>query len=344
MNLAHPGLRELLNINQYLDNHRVGFLTLETPLAQWFISASQKFPYIIGLQLRRQYRHVSVGLQALKLKEVDSIYVMEIYNQHLLFLLPLLQLTGKKIFLGLHGNQTLAQENIVKELGFRFLKRYLAACPQMKAVLLELDDHLLPESFQLPSSAKIVIPHPMIGEVTPRLQKGERLPEGSAVKIGIVGMVRSDKPIGQLLEKLVDYGKKSQNCEIVVGIPKEQTPQWIRDLGVTILDTTEDEDYFNVLRSLDILVTYYDPERYFYRASGVISDAGSCGCYIIAPDYPLIKNQITWPVGIGSIYSSLDEIEPVLDQGIDHVRAYGQDNHWQWREKRNAEYIAQLLL
>ncbi len=344
MKLFHPGLRELLHINQYLRKHKVEFLTIETSLPRWFKAISKQIPnYSLGLHLRREYRHLVMGLQALKLKEIDSIYVMEVYNQHLLLLLPLLKLTGKKVFLGLHGNQTLAQENFIKSLGFQFLKRYLAVSPQTKAVLLELDDALINPNFQLPSHSKVVIPHPMISEVTPRLQKKERLPKDSRIKVGIVGIIRADKPIGKLLTKLIDYASKHNNCEIVLGTPQKQKNQEMDNLNISILDTTQDRDYFNALKSIDILVTYFDKDRYYYRASGVISDAASCGCYIIAPDYPLIKHQITWPVTIGSTFSSIEELDSLLGAAIYNVRENGQDNHWEWRKKRGAEYIAELL-
>ncbi|MGK7933986.1 MAG: hypothetical protein AB4041_21505 [Microcystaceae cyanobacterium] len=344
MKLFHPGLRELLNINQYLTHHKIGFLTIEVPLPKWVQSISQQIPnYTLALFIRRECRHVIMGLQSLKLKEIDSIYVIEIYNQHLLFLLPLLKLTGKKIFLGLHGNQTLAQESQIKALGFRLLKSYLAVSPEAKAVLLELDDDFIEPQYQLPKKSKVVIPHPMISEVMPRFAKGERLSQTDKVKIGMVGMIRSDKPIKKILIKIVDYAKKHPNCEIVIGMPKKQIPKFIKELGIRILDTTKEKDYFEVLRNLDILVTYFDKDRYFYRASGVISDAGSCGCYIIAPDYPLIKHQITWPTSIGETFSNVEEIDTVLDKGISQVRELGQDNHWEWRKKRNAEYIAKCL-
>ena len=75
----------------------------------------------------------------------------------------------------------------------------------------------------------------------------------------------------------------------------------------------------------------------------MISDAASCGCYIVASDYPLIKHQITYPVTIGTTVTDFEELEIILDKAIDYVLTNGQDNHWLWREKRTAEYISTLL-
>ncbi|MEL4897662.1 hypothetical protein [Crocosphaera sp. Alani8] len=215
MKLFHPGLRELLNVNQYLKNHKMGFLTIETPLPQWFKAINKKIPYKIGLQLRREYRHLAMGLQSLKLQDVDSIYVMEIYNQHLLFLLPFLRLTNKPIFLGLHGNQTLAKEHWLKSLGFQLLKSYLASSPQSKAILLELNDDFCDAKYQLPPQSKLVIPHPIISEVEPCLKLGERLVKDYKFIIGIVGIVREDKPINQLLNQVITYAQKYSHCQVI---------------------------------------------------------------------------------------------------------------------------------
>lgn len=346
MQIFHPGLRELLLINKHLSNHKIGFVTIERPIPKWFIKFTQAIPsYSVGLQLRREYRHFSMGLQASSLKDVDSIYVMEIYNQHLLFLLPMLASTKKQVFLGIHGNQLFAQENKIKYLGFAYLQKFLELNPKFKVVLLELDDDYVSEKFKFSESSKIVIPHPIISEVTPKLQPRERLKQDDKIKIGMIGIIREDKPINKILEKLRYYvSQHFHQVELVIGTPINQKPKYLENCSdITFIDTTKDEDYLQALQQLDILVANFDQERYYYRASGVISDAGSCGCYIIAPDYPVIKHQINWPVPIGTPYSSLDELDQVIEKAILHIREKGQDNHWVWREKRNAEYISKLL-
>jgi hypothetical protein len=344
MKLFHPGLQELLYINNYLTDHNLAFLTIEVPLPNWVKAITYNISnYSLGLHIRREYRHLIMGLQSLQFHTFDSIYVMEIYNQHLFLLLPLLSLTNKNIFLGLHGNQISPNKNIITASGFKLLKRQLKKSKKFKVVLLELDDSLVDPAYQLPDDSKIVIPHPIIREAIPRLQLGERLAKLAQIRIGVVGIIRPDKPIKKVLDHLVKYVDKNPNCEIIVGAPIKQKPQFLNNLKVTLLDTTRQQDYLDILKTIDILVTDYDRDSYFYRASGVISDGGSCGCYILANDYPVIRQQITWPVSIGQVFSSLDELESLLDQAIIHVRQNGQDNHWQWREKRGAEYIAKLL-
>ena len=345
MQLFHQGLKDLLTLNQYLTNKKLEFLSIETTLPTWLKNFTQAIPiYAIGLNLRREYRHLAMGLRALKFKDYDAILVFEAYNQHLLFFLPLLALTRKEVLIMLHGNQQFAMNSKIKYLGLLYLKIYLKLIKKFKAILLEIDDDILPGKLQLPSQSKIVIPHPCRSDYLPSLKPGERLSGDTKIKIGIVGIIRADKPIAQLIEKIEEYQTKvNKNCELIIGTPKEQKPDYLNKANINLQDTTDEKDYIQVLRSIDILVIHYDRERYYYRTSGVISDAASCGCYMVASDYPLIKNQLTYPVEIGTTFKDFSELDRALDKAIDYVISNGQDNHWLWREKRTAKHIASLL-
>jgi hypothetical protein len=345
MELMHNGLKDLLLLNQYSNGKKIVFLSLETPLPSWLKKITQSIPsYSIGLQIRREYRHVAMGLRAWRLNDIDSIFVFEFYNQHCLLLLPLLALRGKRTFLSLHGNQQFAISSKIKYWGLLYLKIYLKLFKNLKVILLEIDDDIIPEKYTLPEYSKYIIPHPIISEVKPRLKPGERLAADISIKIGVVGMIRSDKPIAQIINKIQQYIQSSANrCELIIGTPLKQKPSYLDKIETKIYDTTKEEDYLKVLGAIDILVIHYDKERYYYRTSGVISDAGSSGCYIIASDYPVIRNQVHYPVSIGATFSSFDEISDRLDRAIVHIRQQGQDNHWQWREKRSVEAIAKIL-
>ncbi len=344
MKLFHEGLKDLLNINNYITEKKFGFLSIETTLPQAVKQITTAIPiYSIGLNLRREYRHIAMGLRALTLK-TNNILVFEAYNQHLLFLLPLLIFTNKKTFIMLHGNQQFAMHSKVKYWGLLYLKLYLKFFDNLKVILLEIDDNILDAQFQLPQKSKIVIPHPLRNEVTPRLQPGERLKENDKVRVGIVGIIRADKPINKLIEKAQQYIKLNPQVELIIGTPLYQKPEYLEKSEITFIDTTQEEDYLQTLQKIDILLIHYDKDRYYYRTSGVISDAASSGCYIVASDYPVIKHQINYPVNIGSVFNSFDELDVILEKAVSYVRTYGQDNHWLWREQRTAKSIANLLL
>jgi hypothetical protein len=345
MQLFHPGLKDLLLLPEYSSRRKFGFVSIEVPIANAFKNFTQSLPsYSLGLNLRREYRHIAMGIQALKLKNIDTIFVFEAYNQHFFFLLPLLALTGKDIFIMLHGNQQLAMQSKIKYIGLLYLKNYLKIFPRFKVLLLEVDDKIIPEKYRLPAESTVVVTHPLIREAKPRLKKGERLTSEAIVKIGVVGIIRADKPIAKLIEKLQQYIQSSPiKYELIVGTPLSQKPQYLDNISCTVCDTTKEEDYLKVLNNIDILVTDYEKESYYYRTSGVISDAGSSGCYIIAPDYPVIRNQVKYPAEIGATFQSFADLDRLLNEATVNVRERGQDNNWLWREKRGAEYIAKIL-
>jgi glycosyltransferase involved in cell wall biosynthesis len=344
MKLFHPALKDLLLIDRYFPEAKVGFLSIETNLPDWLKNFTSSIPnYAIALNIRREYRHIAMGLRSWQLQDCDTLFVFEAYNHHLFILLFLLALTRKKILIMMHGNQQLAIKSKLKYLGFLYLKLYLKIFKNFKTILLEIDDDVLPEKFRLPSSSKIIIPHPSVSAVTPRLKPSERLPADSKIKIGVVGTIRQDKPIAKLITRLQEYIASHSQCELVIGTPLSQKPNYLDKLGVKFYDTTKEEDYFELLKQIDIIAIDYEKNRYYYRASGVAIDAACCGCYVIASDYPVIKHQVNSPIEIGSTFSNLNELETKLDRAIVHIREKGQDNQWIWREGRSARQIAKIL-
>jgi glycosyltransferase involved in cell wall biosynthesis len=343
--LFHPGLKDLLLIDRYYPEEKIGYLSIETKLPNWFKNLTTSIPnYAIGLNLRREYRHIAMGIRVLKLKDCQILLIFEAYNQHLIILLLLLVLSGKKVLIMLHGNQQFAMTSKLKYLGFLYLKNFLNIFKNIKVVLLELDDKILPQKFQLPPHSKLLIPHPIVSTATPRLQPGERLSANTKLKIGVVGTIRQDKPSAKLIETIQKYLASNSQYELIIGTPFGQKPVYLNELKVTLYDTTKEEDYFRVLKQIDILVIHYDKNRYYYRTSGVISDAAACGCYIIASDYPVIKHQISSPIAIGSTFNNFNELESLIDRARIHILEKGQDNHWLWRESRAIENIAKILI
>ena len=155
MQLFHQGLKDLLSLNQYLLHKKLGFLSIETTIPDWLKNITTTIPiYAIGLHFRREYRHIAMGIRALKVKDCDSLLIFEAYNQHLLFLLPVLALTNKEILIMLHGNQQFALNDYIKYLGLLYLKFYLKIFKRFKVILLEIDDNILPTQVQLPSQSK----------------------------------------------------------------------------------------------------------------------------------------------------------------------------------------------
>ncbi|NEN95071.1 MAG: glycosyltransferase [Moorea sp. SIO3I7] len=346
MKIMHNGLQDLLLINFYSQEIKLDFLSIEIPIPDSIKNFTNLFPYRIGLHLRREYRHIAMGIRSLTSEErqdYDGLFLFEIYLQNIYLLLPLLAWHRKPVWICLHWNQQLAMHSTLKFLGLMYLKFFLKYF-NLKAVLFEMDDEVLPKRFRLPASAKVKIPMPIRSDAYPNLKPGERLPTDKKIKIGVVGMIRKDKPIAKIIEILKDYTKLSDHkSELVLGVPFWQKPKDLDNLGVKMYDTTTEKQYLDLLNEVDILVAHYEKHRYYYRTSGVLSDAACCGCYVITSDYPVLRHQVNWPVSVGSTFKTFDEIPSLLDEAIYYIREHGQDNQWLWREKRTAEEIATVF-
>ena len=343
MDLMHAGLKDFLLLQEYSQEEKVGCLSIENPFPNWFKKFTLALPYTLGLHLRREYRHLSMAFQAFKLKECQTLFIFEVYLQNLFLLLPLLALTRRKILISLHWNQQLARYSKLKYLGLVYLRLFLKWF-NFKAIVFEIDDDVIPQKYRLSPETKIVLPMPVRSDAYPKLKPGERLSPDAKLKIGVVGKVRKDKPIAKLIESLKTYVEtQNSELELIIGTPRAQQSDYLKQLGVTVRDTTSEADYLGLLNELDILVAYYDEVRYYYRTSGVVSDAACSGCYVIASDYPTIAHQITAPVEVGATFSSFEEIGSIVDRAIPQIRERGQDLHWVWRETRSIDAIAKIL-
>jgi hypothetical protein len=80
--------------------------------------------------------------------------------------------------------------------------------------------------------------------------------------------------------------------------------------------------------------------EYYFRPSGAIVDAGMNGCYVLCPDYPVFRAQISEPVSIGATFSGLDQLPVLLKQAMERLETAPPD--WQaWRDAHRIEVIAE---
>ncbi|NEO39317.1 MAG: hypothetical protein F6J90_24455 [Moorea sp. SIOASIH] len=170
----HNGLQDLLLINFYSQEIKLDFLSIEIPIPDSIKNFTNLFPYRIGLHLRRESRHLAMGIRSLTSEErqdYDGLFIFEIYLQNIYLLLPLLAWHRKPVWICLHWNQQLAMHSTLKFLGLMYLKFFLKYF-NLKAVLFEIDDEVLPKRFRLPASAKVKIPMPIRSDAYPNFKPG----------------------------------------------------------------------------------------------------------------------------------------------------------------------------
>jgi hypothetical protein len=83
-------------------------------------------------------------------------------------------------------------------------------------------------------------------------------------------------------------------------------------IGAEIMDTTTDAQYGACLSSLDIIVMDFTKEHYYFRPSGAVIDAAMNRCFVLCPDFPVLRAQIGQPVPVGATFRVLEESLIVL--------------------------------
>jgi hypothetical protein len=140
--------------------------------------------------------------------------------------------------------------------------------------------------------------------------------------------------------------KLGWHVQLVVGVPARKVGgETLRKLppDFEVVDTQEDAAYEACLASLDILVCDFSRDGYFYRSSGVVCDAICSGVWVVCPDYPVLKHQVSWPVEVGVVYPSWERIPDAMAAAGCQLTERGADPHWEWTEARRASRVDAAL-
>lgn len=305
-------------------------------------------------RLRRQWAEVIVhGLMAVrfwKWRSVKGVVLLEFFAAYGWLFYPLMWLYPKRFFVFILWDQEFARQGGYRRFaleGFKVFQR-MSRCV---AVQMEVDDACLPSALRLPRDRTVVVPMPARDDLRPRLPPGTK-PSAGKVTLGVVGAVRRDKrhvdhvftdalrSAKQLLEE------RGAEVEVVIGVPMNragyESVMTAKDFA-RIIDTSTEEAYEECLSSIDILVCAFDERGYLYRSSGVITDAICSGAWVVCPDFPVLRHQITWPVSTGVTYKLLDEIPSAVERAWRMHLDSGSDSHWRWITERSAEVVDRLL-
>jgi hypothetical protein len=96
-----------------------------------------------------------------------------------------------------------------------------------------------------------------------------------------------------------------------------------------VVDFTTEAAYTEALRSCYIVVLPYDEEAYAYRVSGVLADAVAAGAVVVAPDLPILRDQLMLPASVGTCYGSRAALGDAVVRAMQllHTRQLAQAFH-----------------
>lgn len=162
--------------------------------------------------------------------------------------------------------------------------------------------------------------------------------------IGVVGAIRSEKNIQELLVILDQLRSDFPNVNFMLGTDDLVLNKIYQDKGWITLDTTTYNGYISAINKSDILIFNYSENAYRYRHSGVITDAIINNKIVIVPSYPYFVKQITNPVNVGISFSTYDELDSAIQDAIKLANCYDRVslyNHY--CEYRNLKKVVSSL-
>jgi hypothetical protein len=124
--------------------------------------------------------------------------------------------------------------------------------------------------------------------------------------------------------------------DVVVGTSDTKfRAQW--KARASVVDTTSCVDYVMASESSDVVILPYDESSYLYRASGVLAETVALGCMVVAPDLPVLRDQVMKPVRVGACYRHRAEVIDCVQRAIDlallpaHAEAFPARRNYQSR-------------
>lgn len=290
---------------------------------------------LTGGKLMILLRHVLLVFKIFRISH-RRILVREFSTLPLLLVFPLLWPLRKRMWFLIHHNLQWAVRDPLERFGLTMLAKMGA-----RWVLLETQDFQCLEKYNIPSDQNLVLPHP----VSCKRPAGRASLSERAV-VGVAGYYRPEKGMDDLIELL----KKINGCRdsrlpefgILLGVPN---PAAASHLKVETVCTATPAEYQDMLARCDVLVLNGERESYFYRASGPIADAATCGTAVVAPDFPIIGKQVA---GIGEVFQGLEtgsagfSLPAALLRSLEAVKA-GRYDFEAYCEARTANALASYL-
>ena len=332
MKSAHPTFDLFLRLDR--PPHRaIAFISEMTPSRQrWYEWLPHRFARQAAYQL---IKSVDMAREVLRSRNQSAILIFEHKPQYALALYAACLSRRVPVFFFCHGLQQLQGRSVAHRWGFRLL-RWLVSRFDVWPIHLELADDALPERLRYRRS--IVMPLPLAPD-----SGGPRSDfDVKRVRLGVVGMLRPDKPVVPLIEALKKAFAGNPRYELRIATPFWLVTEELRQAGLELVDTTSPEQYDQFLRSTDIVLADFERSSFFFRPSAIVNDALAAGCYVIAPDYPVFKAQLSTPCRVGSVFGELAEIEELVGAAVIELKE-GKVDFEQWRAHRRDEKLLNML-
>lgn len=141
----------------------------------------------------------------------------------------------------------------------------------------------------------------------------------SKLKVGFVGSYRKEKKIEDILLEL-DKIYSDIDITPILGTDSSELLLDYEKRGWTTYNTSDYKMYEKAMNEIDILILNYNQDDYYYRHSGVLTDAIANEKFVIIPNYPYFKTQISSPCRVGLTYKTLNEINALIIEAQEMIK------------------------
>ncbi len=327
----HRTLSPLLELPRLL-NRRIGFVSAQ---------GRNRFRWIKSRFIRQvvsaQTIHLGMALNVWRDRDAEMFLVTEHKADYSLPLYLMFLLKRRPVFFFVHDMQQVATLTVRCRIALNLCRWWTRLGP-FYPLFISLNDSVLEPGSRFPAEKELTIPHPHPLAESRGPGRKPRIP-GTRFRVGIISSPRKEKPVERLLD-ILEAAQKEFGFQLVVGAPLLKFPSRLNHPSIELIDTTTEAQYSQCLASLDIFVVDFVKAEYFFRPSGAVVDAGMNGCYVLCPDYPIFRAQISQPVSIGATFGELEEIPARLKAAMELLETAPPD--WQaWRDEHRLEAIAE---
>lgn len=266
-------------------------------------------------------------ISAYRLKSQDFIFIREFNTLTFCFSAIFLFPIRKKILLNINHN--------FQRFEHRLLHRY---CLKFISVLGFSFVFFEYDKFRFSLKSKVLSIPFLIKDINlPHLNKPR-------LTFGVVGSYRKEKQMEALLDSLLMTQKDLNNFDIVFACDNQQILDEFKEKNITLLNTSDFDDYNSALNSTDVLLFNYSEFDYKIRHSGVITDAISKGKIVISPDFPVFSEQLSTPVSVGVCFKNISSLNQSVKDAMNLYYADGlHDKFRQYFEFRTLYSISKEL-
>lgn len=267
-----------------------------------------------------------------KNRDKDIVFVREFLTIPLLLAVPVLWPYRRNTLFVITHNSQMAHLRTRDRLAFKLLLRL-----RFRFVALESDEGVRALNVNYYERQLLTLPLAHYGAI----QLKEHNKQEGRITVGIIGRMRPEKNINSLFGILEELNNNDR-INILIGCDNKNLLDEGTKRGFQVLDTTRPEDYDKALRLSDIVLLNYDAKRYFYRDSAMIADALFRGTYVVCPDYPTFRAQVSVPTTVGSTFRSMEDIPNAIRAAISLLQKNQAPFH-KYIEYRRPKNIANII-